>query len=568
VATETTSHDVAIILDKQQFDIGFIQPDIPGSEKDDEKAPDLIFGGLVNPPIDPIRAMNAVKSNGDLAAVLSAVADGCAGQAYTIVPRFNNPSVTWKLEDPSTWPASVRAEHDLLTIMIKHGFTGDGVKSLRSGFQEQEHDRAILGWGGVVVNRGPDGKPRSMSRFEACKAKFTRPGRATTFVPVPIAMNDGRILWVDEPRHFRRIRYRLDNGHTRWYKQYGDWRTMNAMTGEYVRSTFVPAPIAFERSTTRPGKLPAKAVAAKEVQSWATSFPGAAPYGISGWHSELMSADSSAEAVRLMLSFLKSGLHSVIIAAANRPFDQTAAEAAVNKIDQLGRGRAGLGAFVTISLSPESSDTPKRPFVDESSNDRGRLILHELNTKLPTQIMDGELRAALASSFAQAERIPGLLLGKSETYNFATASAAWSTVNRLRFRPHHEDREQYLDHFLLEAGIIWWKIRIDSPEWAEKESLVSTSGVAGTYGGLSINTAVRLMGKALETVLPTRDEWWAELPFPIVAAVLRSGNMVGSLEALGYHDIAVKVAGWTPEKVADEAAKFAEELGASDRPSE
>ena len=80
-----------------------------------------------------------------------------------------------------------------------------------------------------------------------------------------------------------------------------------------------------------------------------------------------------------------------------------------------------------------------------SSSERGRLVLHELNTRLPQEVLDSTLSEALAERVAHSERIPGLLLGRSESYNFATAAAAWMTANRLRFRPHHVTREDFLD---------------------------------------------------------------------------------------------------------------------------
>lgn len=548
--------DAAVILERHQVSLPFMVGELPGSDPGDENLSDLedqFAGGFQPPPVPPMKALRAVLSNGELAAVLHAVGEGTAGVKYEIQPRFANaPGKSFNMDDPSSWPEGAQQQRDLLQVFIQAGFQGRGAQSLREGFYEQEHDRVMLGWGGVLVHRKmplPDDSPympmppRALGRFEACHAQFTKPQSTPTFTPVPIALEDGRILWIEEPRHFRRIRMQAGRKKM-WFKEYGDWRLMDARTGRYASNSrhirsiesfqpgkYYPGTAAGIRQNTR-----GKVVPAIEVMHWNTSFPGVAPYGISGWHSELDSVSASAEGTKLLLSYLKSGLHSVILAAANRPFESQTAEAAIEKIDSLGRGREGLGALITLALVPgDSSSQQTNPFA-EATADRGRLILHELNTKLPQEVMNGEMRDSLGKRFAHSERIPALLLGKSDSYNFATASAAWAVVNRLRFNPHHEIREQFLDRLLVEMGITLWRIRIASPEWEEPEPLASVASIAGSNGGLSVNKAVKLLNEVLDVDVSPIDEWWGNLPMSLVTSVLSSVDPAETLELLGLKD--------------------------------
>ena len=530
--------EAAIILDRQHVQIPYMPGELPGSEPSRDMD-NMFAGGVAKPPVDPKILRRAVMTNGSLMAVVSAVAEGCAGVRYEIENRFNSSmseDEEFKVDEPKTWSPEIKEQRNKLQVLIQAGFLGRGATGLRAGFREQELDRVILGWSGVGVmreatlpnekNEMPP-KPRAFTRFEACNGRWSRASRTTTMVPIPIALEDGTVWWIEEPRHFRRLRVQLANGRYRWFKEYGDWRAMDAMTGKYsTGNRYTPSTQPGKPGTYKAGALPKKAVPAGEIMTWRTPFPGLYPYGWSGWHSELKSSAAANEHIDLILAYLKSGLHSVILAASNRPFEDASAHAAVEKIDELGRGRKGLAALITLALVPgDSSGTAAQMpnFGNDASADRGRLVLHELTTKLPTELLqENGLQTSLATRFSESERIPALLLGRSDSYNFATASAAWSVVNRLRFGPHHEEREAFLDRILIEMGITFWRIKIVSPEWDEKEPISGVTSVTGQLGGVSINQAMQLFSDTVGADFDPREEWWGNVPMPFVSSILTS----------------------------------------------
>lgn len=547
---EVARSDVAVILDNTIVQMPFMAGQLPGSEPDEEDDDLGLLGmNLVKPPVEPERLIKVVASDGELAAVMHAVAEGAAGSGYKIVPRFSSGESGIDLKKPSSWPEEVMREYERLHVFVNAGFVGRGAESLRSGFRDQEHDRAVLGWGGVVVMREsvPDKKnevprPKFLGRFEASVAKFTRPEKKAVLTPVPIVTPNGKILWIEEPRHFRRLVIHGQGIGTVYFKEYGDWRAMDSRTGKYAKNWKHVRPTApFTRGLYDPGTLPANAVPALEVAHWETPFPGAYPYGVSAWHSELAAADSAYESIKLVRDFLKSGLHSVIIAAANRPFEGGAASAALDKINKLGRGREGLGALIQISLVPTDSKVTNPLSPQGSTSDSGRVILHELNTKLQPEIMNGQLRESMGRRFAHAERIPAILLGKSDQYNFATASAAWSVVNRMRFAPHHDERQAFLDRLLVEMGVTHWRIEVQSAEWDEDEPLASVVSTTGQLGGVSVNMAMDILGTSLEMETKRIETWWGDLPMSLVHNVLSSPDPAGVLRMLGFNDAAEQV---------------------------
>jgi capsid portal protein len=547
MSDEEARSEASILLDKSHFQFSFMPGELPGSEAGPDGDPISSAMAVVEPPIEPRRLIKAVASNGFLAAVCHAVADGCAGVRYDIEPRFNESLMDsdFDLGDRRTWPESIVEQRQMLQVFIQAGFVGSGAKSLRMGFKDQEHDRVILGWGGVGVLRtefvdkkGMPPTPKGFTNIEACNARFTRPSRTVTMVPVPVALEDGSVFWVEEPRFFRRIRVRMDNGRYKWFKEFGDWRSMSSKTGKYSKgSRRVPPTRVGQPGTYIPGKLKGKDTPAMEIMHWCTHFPGAKPYGLSGWHSELTSADSWKEQSGLILEYLKSGLHNVILAAGNRPFEEATVEAAINKIDELGRGRKGLGSLITMALVPADSSVQSSGgniFGSDSTSDRGRIILHELTTKLQPELLNSDgLTESLANRFSNSERIPSLLLGRSDSYNFATASAAWTVVNRLRFGPHHEEREAFLDKILIEMGITMWKVKVVSPEWDEKEPMSGMMSVGGQLGGVSVNKAIEIMSGMTNIEMKPVDQWWGRYPMPIVRSILDSEDPVSTASVLG-----------------------------------
>jgi capsid portal protein len=570
---------VAVVLDKEQIDLGHMPGVLPGMADEEEDHDDFLRSSLVKPPVDPKTAMAAVKGDGELAAVCGTVAEGCAGATYKIVPRAEVVQRGFDVNNPETWTPEARHQHDLVQVFVQAGFHGKGAQSLRSGFYEQEHDRVILGWGGVVVFRGPGDEkgmgpsglpapPKALGRFHACNAKFTRAAPKPTMVPFPVTLVDGRILWLEEPRHFRRIFYDGGGGRGQWYKQFGDWRAMDSRTGRYSNgSRRLPPTELGMPAAYLPGRLPRGAEPALEVMHWATSFPGIDPYGMSAWHSEMSSVLLSAEAARLVLDHLRSGLFGVILAAANRSFDDASAKAAVAKIDELGRGRAGLGALITLNLMPVDSGSQNvRPSfdADDPSGDRGKLVLHELNTRLPDKVMDGTVRAAAGTKYAHAERVPSILLGKSEAYNFATATAAWKVANRLRFGPHHEDRNTFMSRLLVEMGITFWTVIVKPADWSEEVPIAGVASVVGQNAGMKPNDGIRLLAQATGASFKPFDEWWGEVPMPVLQFIFNSQDPAAMLRLLGFEEEAAAFKPSDADQLIKSVAAKVQEIDATD----
>lgn len=505
--SSTSSDNPGIVIRDETFQVPFVTGDMPGSSNSNE---DSIFDmNLEIPPVNQRRVLQAMLRSGAVTAVGHAIAQGTTGMGHDIVARFDANAPR------DRWPDGAEDEHDRLTVFLATGYRGEEVTSIREGLYNAEHDRFAIGWGGVTVFRDDKGKPIAIGAFEALGAKFSKPDPKPVMTKIPVATDDGRIIWTEVPRHFRRILV-IDHttGARTWYKQYGDPRVLDSRTGRYVT------------------KVTKSVVPAVEVMSWATRFPGVGPYGVSGWHTELAAVDSAKEHIDLLLSYLRSGLHSVVIAAADRPFESATADAAVDKIDKLGRGREGLAALITIALSPTPSGN-SNPLADSSSADRGRLVLHELHTKLPEALTNEVLSDALTLRIAQSERLPELLIGRSGSYNFATAAAAWSTANRLRFSPHHAQKDDFLNAVIIEMGIRHWSLRTISPDWKDEEPLNGMMSVSGQLGGVTVNTAMKLMYDLMDMKAKPIDAWWGSLPFPLVTKILEAPDPQAMASTLG-----------------------------------
>lgn len=556
--TETVTQQPSVILDKEQIQISYTIGDLPGN-KDQIDPDDMFQGGLETPPVDPRQALAMAKSSGTISSIAAVVAEGATGTGYEIVPRFHDPAGT-----RDKWPEGAAEQRDDVEVFLQTAFMGDRLEPLRDGIKRKEHDRILLGWGGVIVYREGDPAipglppmPTGLGRFEAANARFTVQDRKPTIVPIPVALTDGRIVWVERPVYFRRILYRGKNGRATWYKQYGDWRSMDRTTGKYANGNRYTAPA----EAWEPGRHTAPIVKnpALEVMAWASGFPNAGAYGISGWHSEMTTVNTTIEHAKLLYDYLKSGLFAIIIAAADRKFDDKTADEAIKKIDELGRGRTGLAALIRLSLMPETSSTGPAALTSDTS-ERGRIILQQMSTELPSYLVDGSFSQSTDERLLHAERLPGLLVGRSQDYNFATAAAAWSVVNRLRFAPHHAENEAFLNKILVERGITLWALRTHSPEWQEREALSSVGSTLGQLGGVSVNQAIAMLRSSLGVDVSSVEQWWGDLPFEVVRQVMTSQDPQKLVDAL---DIDVKLKGRASVDMVDEAAKKLKEIEAA-----
>lgn len=554
MTSPVVTQNPSIVLDQQTISVPFIIGDQPGSP---ERSDDIMTGGVITPPVNPNDALALALSSGAVMAVGAVVAHGTAGVELTIEPRAEELDP----RDKDKWPEGAAAERDKLEIFLRTGYRGDGKYTIIEALRDMEMDRFYLGHAGIAVIRSgvqdSDGRPSppiALARFEEVGAMLTYADRKATVVPTPVALADGKVAWVQVPRFFRRIRFSpvnitiargienndigiatsagdmsqiaSDDGilpQVTWFKEYGDWRAMDARTGVYAKNfKYTPPTDQFTPGRCVTGKLPKGAVPALEVARFVTSFPGAAPYGISAWHAEMGTVSAAKEHMKLVLKYLRSGLHAVMIAAATRPFEAASLEAAVSKIDELGRGCDGLGAIITISLVPQSSDNPNAFVGNQAAADRGGLMLMPLKTELPSELLDETLSDTLGARIASAERVPSLLIGRSDGYNFATASAAWDTANRMRFSPSHREHEAFLDALIVEMGVTRWRFDTVSPAWKEDEPLSGVASVAYQAGGMSVNHAMDLLSKVIQLDMVHIDEWWGDLPMPIVSLVLNA----------------------------------------------
>ena len=190
-----------------------------------------------------------------------------------------------------------------------------------------------------------------------------------------------------------------------------------------------------------------------------------------------------------------------------------------------------MAALVSINLMPTTSgQAAMAGFSDASgASDQGRVIFHELSTKLQPQILDGSMSGALADKLAIAERVPTLLIGKAAMYSSATAAAAWMVANRLRFQPAHREHDAFMNICAATRGISAFGVETESPEWKDSPSVTAVAQTAGQHGGLTVNTAMAMMTESANVDFKPIEHWWGNLPMPMVTTVLKDKDPYGTL---------------------------------------
>ena len=120
MAGPTVTDNPTVILSEELIEFStYMEGETPGSEPSDPGGG--VFGGqTIKPPVAPKTLLAAVASDGQLAAVMHAASEGCAGVKYTIKPRFETADPT----DRTTWPEGAEEQRHLMQIFIQTGFRG------------------------------------------------------------------------------------------------------------------------------------------------------------------------------------------------------------------------------------------------------------------------------------------------------------------------------------------------------------------------------------------------------------------------------------------------------------
>ena len=290
-------------------------------------------------------------------------------------------------------------------------------------------------------------------------------------------------------RKKRFCKYRQDiGGKTVYFKEFGDPRTMDRRTGEYVEDG---AAVSLEDQ-------------ANELMEFAI---GTEPYGEIRWIGQVLGVDGSRKAENLNNNYFENGRHTplMIIIKGGTLSDESFEKLQMYMNDI--KGEAGQHAFIV--LETEGADA-KVDFDTESKQD---IEIKDLASILQKDELFQDYLDNNRRKIQSAFQLPDLYVGYTTDFNRATAQTAQEVTEEQVFQPERRSlawainnrllngyRFQYVEAYFLEPSI------------SNPDDMAKILTVANVAGGLTPNKAKEIVYEMLGGVSEDYPSEWGDIP--------------------------------------------------------
>ena len=291
-----------------------------------------------------------------------------------------------------------------------------------------------------------------------------------------------------ETRQKKYKKYRQQvNGHTVYFKEFGDKRIMDNRTGEYVDQLDIQ-------------------YQANEI----IEFPiGTMPYGEVRWIGQILSVDGARKAEFLNNNYFENGRHTpLMIMVKGGTLSEESFQKLQSYMDGI-KGEAGQHAFIV--LETEAADNTagfEESKVDIEVKDLAAILQKD---ELFQNYIDNNRRKA-QSAFL----LPDLYVGYTTDFNRATAQTAMEVTEKQVFQPERKSLEWVINNKLLnEYGFRHVEAYFLAPDISNPDDLTKILTICNAAGGLTPNKAKQIALEALGEVSEDFPEEWGDVPLSV-----------------------------------------------------
>lgn len=360
-------------------------------------------------------------------------------------------------------------------------------------------DVEILGNGGFEVIRNIANEPAMMYylpfRHIRMSASLGQP--VTVDVPMP---REGKIVNIKVKKYFRKFaQLRYDGKKVRWFKEYGDPRPMDFLTGEY-------GPVK--------GKVKNPA---SEIMFFKLHF-GGMHYGLPRWIGTVLSVLGRrlAEFVNYDL-FENQGIPPMAVMISGG----TLTDESMNDLMALIRGARGVENFSRVLVLEALVEGVG---LEDSGN--VKMELKNLSEYRKEDQMFSTYMKETEERIRHRYRMPPLYLGKAETFTHATARAAQTVAEEQVFVPERMLFDEPINNQILsDLKIDSWMYKTRGPRVVGASEISSAVNVFNQAGAFTINHAIERANEAFGLEMSKFDAPWANYPVPIVMEMIKNGRI-------------------------------------------
>lgn len=460
---------------------------------------------VVEPPFDLFVLSTMPEMNTELGPCVDAMKKNIEGFGHRLICHVN-PEAN---DAPTNAKKAVKAERVRLENFFLYAGMEDSFRELRA---KTRHDLETTGNGYWEVVRGADGRIQYFVHMRSYQMRLTPKEMKAYQYEMPIIelQEDGSLKVVKIKRRKRFRRYAQASlsvrssvsalGYkTRWFKEFGDPRVYDNVTGRIVpKKELKDFPLSKRANEVVHFKI----------------FSGRSPYGLPRYIGVMLDMFGDRKASEInYVTFCNNNVPSLLILVS----DGELTEDSIERIVEFGeRVQSSDNRSKFVVVESES--------VGEEGEQSGqaKLAVERLTSEQQKDALFQEYSKANREKVRVAYRLPPIFVGRSEDYTRSTADTSRRLADEQVFAPERDEFDDWVNRLLFpDMGIIYHHFKSNSPNTTDNAELVRILAGAEKTGGMTPRRADLILQDILGRELPdfAEDERFnLDLPFSLSMA--------------------------------------------------
>lgn len=474
------------------------QNDIPTSRKMPEDPFREMYGDqIIEPPYDMEALVQLPEYSNILPQCIEAMETNIDGFGFTLVPAEGV-----KPDKQGRYSPEVDAERRRVLNFFKYCHPEESFVSLR---RKMRKDLETTGNGYWEIIRNGAGEICGIEHLESHTMRLTKLDPEPIEVKYLIKNEKNEYEETPYMKRFRRYVQIRDNRKV-YFKEFGDPRRMNAMTGEYLKD-----------DEDASGVLLATEVIHFKIYSPST------PYGVPRWIGTALSVMGSRQAEEVNYEYFDNKAVPPLVLLVSGKVAKTSKKKIEDYIEENLKGRKGFHKILIIEA--ETTPNPAAP--------AGQKVGLELKPLTEAQQKDqlfGDYDEKNQEKVRSSFRLPKFYVGQTKDFNRSTAEEAKRIAEEQVFGPERDEFDFIINRRLFPAmGIRFWEFKSLAATIDNALDMTKMLDVLAK-SGLTVGECRRVMEEILNKQLPDpAGADWLDMPMAVYLAKLQAG-LVGQPE--------------------------------------
>lgn len=334
-------------------------------------------------------------------------------------------------------------------------------------------------------------------------------------------------LQITRRKKYKKYRQQI-GGKTVYYKEFGDTRIMDKVTGKYLEE----------------GDILDISKRANEIMEFAI---GTKPYGEVRWIGQILGVDGSRRAENLNNNYFVNGRHTPLMIVVE---GGTLTEESYNKLNEYMndiKGESGQHAFIVL----ETENAEQR--TDFDTEDKPKIEIKDLASILQKDELFQEYLNNNRRRVQSAFLLPDLYVGYTTDFNRATALTAKEVTEEQVFQPERISLAWAINNRLLNGyRFKYAEAYFLCPDNTNQDDVNKLLTVCNNAGGLTPNKAKELIYATRGETAEPYDGEWGDIPLAVLKTQASAAAITtaGALNGVGEQIQKAKAAGEPDELIA------------------